>query len=457
MGRLAVFVALLLAVCIAEVSAFYSSSGPVVSLTASNFESKIKSGGVWLVEFYAPWCGHCQSLKPTWEQTAQALQGIVNVAAVDCDQHQAIAQQYGVQGFPTIKFLYNSKGTIKTVDYNGGRSAKELVTFSMDKARAYALKQLGDKPSSSSSSSGGSKKGSSGGKATSEFYGEGSDVINLTDGNFDEEVLQSSDLWFIEFYAPWCGHCKNLKPVWSDSASQLKDKVKVGAVDCTAHQQTCSQFGIKGYPTIKFFGISKDHPAEYQGGRDSGSIVEYALKRWSEDQPAPEVRELVDQAIWETECIGFNEPGLEKAKSKTLCFLAFLPNILDSKAAGRQAYLDPLKQLAETNKGRPWSFSVLWTEGGKQPDLESNFGIGGFGYPALVAFRPDDGKFSTMRSAFEHEHVLEFVKNIRWEPVNKILGDQLAEVATTQPWDGKDAEVELEDEFDLDDIMKQEL
>lgn len=50
MGRLAVFVALLLAVCIAEVSAFYSSSGPVVSLTASNFESKIKSGGVWLVE-----------------------------------------------------------------------------------------------------------------------------------------------------------------------------------------------------------------------------------------------------------------------------------------------------------------------------------------------------------------------------------------------------------------------
>lgn len=150
------------------------------------------------MQFYAPWCGHCQSLKPTWEQTAQALQGIVNVAAVDCDQHQAIAQQYGVQGFPTIKFLYNSKGTIKTVDYNGGRSAKELVTFSMDKARAYALKQLGDKPSSSSSSSGGSKKGSSGGKATSEFYGEGSDVINLTDGNFDEEVLQSSDLWFIE-------------------------------------------------------------------------------------------------------------------------------------------------------------------------------------------------------------------------------------------------------------------
>lgn len=46
-----------------------------------------------------------------------------------------------------------------------------------------------------------------------------------------------------------------------------------------------------------------------------GSIVEYALKRWSEDQPAPEVRELVDQAIWETECIGFNEPGLEKVRA----------------------------------------------------------------------------------------------------------------------------------------------
>ncbi len=49
------------------------------------------------VQFYAPWCGHCKSLQPAWEQAAKALKGIVNVAAVDCDAHGSIAQEYGVK------------------------------------------------------------------------------------------------------------------------------------------------------------------------------------------------------------------------------------------------------------------------------------------------------------------------------------------------------------------------
>lgn len=43
-----------------------------------------------------------------------------------------------------------------------------------------------------------------------------------------------------------CGHCKSLKPAWIEAASELNGRVKVGAVDCTAHQATCSQFGVQG-------------------------------------------------------------------------------------------------------------------------------------------------------------------------------------------------------------------
>ena len=43
-------------------------------------------------------------------------------------------------------------------------------------------------------------------------------MINLTDGSFDSEVTESDELWFVEFYAPWCGHCKNLKPEYIDAA-----------------------------------------------------------------------------------------------------------------------------------------------------------------------------------------------------------------------------------------------
>lgn len=48
------------------------------------------------------------------------------------------------------------------------------------------------------------------------------DVVVLEQSNFDELVLNSKDIWFVEFYAPWCGHCKNLEPEWNAAASKLK-------------------------------------------------------------------------------------------------------------------------------------------------------------------------------------------------------------------------------------------
>jgi len=57
----------------------------------------------------------------------------------------------------------------------------------------------------------------------------------------------------IEFYAPWCGHCKALEPEWNASASELKGKVKFGKVDATEEQRLAQQFQVQGYPTIKYF------------------------------------------------------------------------------------------------------------------------------------------------------------------------------------------------------------
>jgi len=61
--------------------------------------------------------------------------------------------------------------------------------------------------------------------------GSKSDVIKLTESNFNKEVVNSADLWLVEFYAPWCGHCKQLAPQWEKAASALKGIVKLGAVD----------------------------------------------------------------------------------------------------------------------------------------------------------------------------------------------------------------------------------
>lgn len=78
------------------------------------------------------------------------------------------------------------------------------------------------------------------------FQSDGKDVVELTDSNFDKLVVQSDELWLVEFFAPWCGHCKNLAPHWSKAASELKGKVKLGALDATIHQAKASQYGVQG-------------------------------------------------------------------------------------------------------------------------------------------------------------------------------------------------------------------
>lgn len=91
-----------------------------------------------------------------------------------------------------------SNGVIKSSDYNGGRSAKEIVAFAMDKAKAFAFKQLGEKPPSGGSSGGRASGGAGAGAGGDGGFYDGTDVVTLTDGNFEDEVMNSDDIWFVE-------------------------------------------------------------------------------------------------------------------------------------------------------------------------------------------------------------------------------------------------------------------
>ena len=95
------------------------------------------------------------------------------------------------------------------------------------------------------------KKSDSKEKASSS--GSDKDVVVLTESNYADLVLGSKDIWLVEFYAPWCGHCKQLEPEWNEAAAKLKGTVKLGKVDATVETGLASKYGIKGYPTIKYF------------------------------------------------------------------------------------------------------------------------------------------------------------------------------------------------------------
>lgn len=435
-----------------HVAAMYSSSSPVLMLEPDNFQSKIKAGGVWLVAFTAPWCGHCKSLVPEYEKAAAALKGMAGVAAVDADTHKELGSQYGVKGFPTIKLMYaDENGKIKASDYTGGRTAKDMVTFLADKAKSLALKRLGEK--AAPSGGGGEKKkpsGGGGGGAADPFYG-GTAVFPLSDDNFESMVTGSADLWLIEFYAPWCGHCKSLKPEYIEAAEKLKGKVKLGAVNCDDAKGVCGQYNIKGFPTLKFFGTNKRSPEEYNSPREAAAIVSFCTQKWSSLAPPAEVHELVSSALFEKECIGGGQ-----VSAKHLCIIAFLPDVLDSKASGRKEYIKALKKTADSFKDS--NFAYLWAEGGRQSALESGMGVGGFGYPAVVAVFPGTKKYSTLKGAFSVDSLKEWIESTRrGAGLSPVAGgaEALPAVQTTTPWDGKDAVVQEEEEFSLDDIMNE--
>lgn len=104
------------------------------------------------------------------------------------------------------------------------------------------------------------------------------DVVTLTDDTFTDKVKEQDTVWFIKFYAPWCGHCKKLAPTWEELGKALEgeDGVEVGLVDCTIQKKTCESLKINSYPTLKVFFNGEDKK-KFQGPRDLELLKKFAL------------------------------------------------------------------------------------------------------------------------------------------------------------------------------------
>jgi len=373
------------------------------------------------------------------EEGCHSSQGIhEGVVAVDADSHRDVGQPYGIQGFPTIKFFGLDK--TKPSDYQGGRTAKDIVDFAVKEIQKIASQRLSGKAGSAGGNAGGRQRTESGSGSGS---GSGpSAVVKLEASNFQELVLDSEEPWMVEFYAPWCGHCKSLAPAWEAASKKLKGKVNLGMVDATIESGLAQDFGVRGYPTIKIFEAgkkSKSAAKDYEGGRTADAIEAFAMKQlFTENLPTPEVVELVDQAAFDKTC------------GSGLCVVFVLPDILDSGASGRNTYLTMAKRVADSNKRK--AFKYGWTYAMAHPDLESTLSVGGAGYPAVAVINAKKQRSSTLTKAVTEENL------------NKYLADLLSGKEATAPlsttikissvpaWDGKDGVRANEDSFDLSEL-----
>ena len=411
----------------------YSSSGPVVLLNQNNFKKEVlDSKDIWLIEFFAPWCGHCKAFAPEYEKAARALKGIFKIGAVDADSEKGLASQFGISGFPTVKFFGENKNS--PIDYPGQRKAEDVVSFMMNKAREISNSRL----------KGGSSKKSSSNQSNNQKSKDvitDKNVVVLDDSTFDDVVYNSKDMWLVEFYAPWCGHCQKLQPEWNQAAAQLQGQIKFGKVDATVNTALSQRFGIRGYPTIKIFapGDNKSdaNAEDYQGPREAAGIVQYALEKLEKYGYVPDIPQLTKQSQLKETCI----------EKTGICIIIFLPNIADSSANERNRYLEQIKAATKGSRGKPIYY--LWAQGGDFFDFEDKLHLS-FGYPAVVAMNYNKKKYSVCRTAFTKENLKDFVVSllIGKEPLMNL--PEIKNLKTVTEWDGKDAPIpEPEPEDDL--------
>ncbi|KAF5382219.1 hypothetical protein D9615_004360 [Tricholomella constricta] len=237
-----------LAVFIAGISA-----SNVVDLDSKTFDGIIGKGKPGLVEFFAPWCGHCKNLAPVWEQLADAYSHAkdkVVIAKVDADgDGKDVGKKYGVTGFPTLKW-FDADGNHEP--YDSGRDLDSLTAFITRKTGIRSNIKPPPPP----------------------------ETTILDVHNFNTVVLDTSKNVLVSFTAPWCGHCKNMKPTYEKVASTFKPESDCIVAnidgDDKKNKDLAQKYGVSNFPTIKFFSKdNKEEPINYEGGRSEADFVAF--------------------------------------------------------------------------------------------------------------------------------------------------------------------------------------
>lgn len=181
---------------VAALAGTSAAASAVIDLLPSNFDDIVlKSGKPALVEFFAPWCGHCKNLAPVYEELAASFEGQkdkVTIAKVDADEHRDLGRRFGVQGFPTLKW-FDGKSD-KPEDYKSGRDLESLSAFISEKT---GLKSKAKKAAPSN-------------------------VEMLTDTTFKQQIGGDKDV-LVAFTAPWCGRMST--SMYSNVRSKLTEHV----------------------------------------------------------------------------------------------------------------------------------------------------------------------------------------------------------------------------------------
>lgn len=284
------------------------------------------------MEFYSPYCHHCQALAPIW-QTLYEFYYTINpmpssassadseglnsfsryynfkFAKLDCVAFGTACSDNGVNAYTTIIYFKDGKEVKKSTGTKTLKALSQWVEEMLESIRPGSRPKEGPKLPAVGAHSVDSnakpekpeqkdKNPAAGAAAASKHNSIASKVatataktrpseatgsanpkgksVKLTAESFQKLVTTTRDPWFVKFYAPWCGHCQAMAPNWIEMSREMKGVLNVGEVNCDIEKRLCKDARVKGFPTVLFF--RGGERVEYNGLRGVGDLITFGKK-----------------------------------------------------------------------------------------------------------------------------------------------------------------------------------